>query len=121
MTSMRSRSGRGDGVQRVGRGDEENLRQVERQVQVVVAEGDVLLRIQNLQKRGGGIPLEGGAQLVYLVDHVDRAFRLDDLETLNDLARHGPDIRPPVALDFRLVTHAADRKAEELPAEGTGD
>ena len=74
-------------VQRVGRGDEEDVGDVEGQVEVVVAEGDVLLGVQDLQEGGGGVALVGGAQLVDLVDHEHGVLRLHDLQALDDLAR----------------------------------
>lgn len=43
------------------------------------------------------------------------------LEALHELARHGADIRPPVALDLGNVGEAADGKAVELSAERRGD
>src|SRR5665648_923939 len=39
-----------DGFELVGRGDEQHLAEVERQVHVVVAEGDVLLRVEHLEQ-----------------------------------------------------------------------
>src|SRR4030067_799085 len=53
-----------DGVDDVRRGDEHHLRQVERDVQVVVAEGEVRLGVGHLQKSRGGGPADGGAHLV---------------------------------------------------------
>ena len=61
--------GRRDRVQSVGRADEEDVGQVEGQVEVVVAEAEVLLRIEGLQQRARGIALVRDAHLVDLVDH----------------------------------------------------
>ena len=55
MTSIRSSSGRGDGVQSVGGGDEHDVAQVHRNFQVVVPVGFVLLRIQHFQQSGAGV------------------------------------------------------------------
>ncbi len=49
--------GRGDRVQGVGRADEEDIGQVEGQVEVVVAEAEVLLGIEGLEQRARGIAL----------------------------------------------------------------
>ena len=43
-----------------------------------------------------------------------------DLQRLNDLARHRPDIGPPVPADLRDVMQAAHGEAEELPGHGQG-
>ena len=76
MTSMRSRSGCGIGVQPVGRGDEEHLAQIERHVQVVIAELAVLLRVEHFQQRRRRIAAEVAAELVHLVQHEDRVAAL---------------------------------------------
>ena len=60
---------RGEGV---GRRDEEDPREVERHLQVVVREGVVLRRVQDLEERGGRIAAEILADLVDLVEHEHR-------------------------------------------------
>ena len=62
----------GDRVQRVGGGHERHRRQVERQVQVVVAERVVLLGVEHLEHRARRIAAEVRAHLVDLVDHQQR-------------------------------------------------
>ena len=37
---------------------------------------------------------------------------------LNKLARHRPDICPPVAFNFSLISHSPERKAIEVAAQG---
>ena len=59
----------GDGVRHVGRGNEQDLRQIERQVEVMIVERVVLLRIENLQQCRCRVAVEGGAYLVDLVEH----------------------------------------------------
>ncbi len=116
-TSMRSRSGGGIGVEHVGRGDEQHLRQIERHVQVVIAERVVLLRIQHLEQRRAGIAAEIGAQLVDLVEDEHRVLRLRAAQPLDDLPRQRADVGPAMAADLGLVAHAAERHAHELPLE----
>ena len=67
---------RRDGVERVGGGDEQHLREVERHAQVVVDEGVVLGRVEHLQQGGRGVAPPVGADLVDLVEHEDRVARL---------------------------------------------
>ena len=66
--------GGGDRLEHVRRGDEHDLRQVEVDVQVMVAEGRVLLGVEDFQERGRGIAAEVGAELVDLVEHEDRVI-----------------------------------------------
>ena len=63
--------GQRDRVEDVRRRDEEDLGEVERQVEVVVAEGRVLGRVEHLEHRAGRVAAEVGAHLVDLVDHED--------------------------------------------------
>ena len=73
--------GGGDRLQHVRGGDEHDLGEVEVDVEVVVAERGVLLRVEDLQERRGGISAEVGAELVDLVEHEHRVV--------------GPDLRMP--------------------------
>ena len=113
--------GRGHGVDHVGRGDEEHPREIEGHIEVVVAEGRVLLGIEHLQQGRGGIAAEVHAELVDLVEHEDGVARPRAPEPLDDLARQGADVRPAMAADLGLVAHAAQRDAVELAAHGPGD
>ena len=61
--------GGGNRPQLVRRRDEEDFREVERQVEVVVNEGVVLLRVEYLKERGGRVAAVVHAELVYLVEH----------------------------------------------------
>ena len=66
---------RGDRLEHVRRGDEHDLRQVEIDVEVMVAERRVLLGVEDFQQRGRGVAAEVGAELVDLVEHEDRVVR----------------------------------------------
>ena len=113
--------GREDRVDEVGRGDEHDVREVERDTQVVVAEGVVLFRVQDLQERGRGIATKVRADLVHLVHHEDRIVGAGLLDALDDAAGHGADIRPAVAPDLGLVPDAAQRDPHELPSQRPRD
>ena len=112
---------RRDGIQGIGGAHEQHLGQIQTNVQVVVEEVDVLLRVQHLEQGRGRIALEGLAHLVDLVEHDHRVLDLDLLERLDQLAGHGADVGAPVALDLGLVAHATHREAIELTAERLGD
>ena len=104
-------------VQHVRRADEQHLRQIERHVEVVVAEGVVLLRIQRLQQRRSRIAAEVPAQLVHLVEHDHRVVGFRPADALDDLAGQRADVSSPMAANLRLVVHAAQRDALELAAQ----
>ena len=108
MTSMRSSSGAGNRVRRVRRADEQHLRQVERQVEIVIAERRVLLGVEHLEQRRGGVAAEVRAELVDLVEHQHRVRRLRVAKRADDRARHRADVRAPVTAHLRLVAHAAE-------------
>ena len=90
-------------------------------VQVVVAEGVVLLRIEHLEERRRRIAAEVAAELVDLVEHEDRVVRPGLLQALDDPARKGADVGPAVAADLGFVLHAAEGDADELAAQGARD
>mmetsp|Transcript_23009 Transcript_23009/g.69181 ORF Transcript_23009/g.69181 Transcript_23009/m.69181 type:complete len:317 (+) Transcript_23009:1110-2060(+) len=87
----------------------------------MVPEVAVLLGVEDLQERRGGVATVVPAELVDLVnqDHGVRALR--ELQTLDQFARHGADVRTAVPADLRDVVHAADGEPEELPVQGPGD
>src|SRR4051794_24769481 len=111
----------GHPVEVVGRADEHDLAQVERHVEVVVAEARVLLGIEHLEHRAGRIATEVRAHLVDLVDHEQRVVGARVAQRADDRARHGADVGPPVAADLGLVAHAADADALEVAAQRAGD
>ncbi|MNK67791.1 hypothetical protein D3C87_871360 [compost metagenome] len=111
-----------DRVEHVGGRDEENLREVEGQVQVVIAEVEVLGGVQHFEQGRGGVPAqEIRSQLVDLVEHEDRVIGARALDGLKDPAGHGPDVRAPVAPDLGLVAHAAEAHPDELAPQGARD
>ena len=107
----------GDGVGRVGGGDEHAVRQIERHLDIVVAEAGILGGVQNLQQRRRRVALVIAAELVDLVEQQQRVFALGLNERRHDAARHGADIRLAVAADFCLVAHTAERQAGQLPVQ----
>ena len=113
--------GRGDRLQHVGRGDEHDLGQVEIDVEVMVAEGRVLLGVEDLQERGRGVAAEVGAELVDLVEHEDRVVRRGLANALDDPAGHGGHVGAAMAADLGLVVHAAQADPDELSPQRPGD
>ena len=107
--------------QRVRRGHEHHIGQVVINFQVMVVEGRILLRVQDLQQRRGRVTPPVGAKLVDFIQQEQRIGRLGLLHALNHLAGHGTDIGPPVATDFRFVPDTAKRHPHEITARRPGN
>src|SRR5262249_23111685 len=110
-----------DGIEHVRSADEQDLRQVEGYVEVVVAEGRVLLRIQHFEQRRRWIPAEIAAQLIHFVHHEDRIVGLRPAKILNDLSGKRSDVGPAVSAKLSLVVHTPQRDAGKLAAQRTSD
>ena len=110
-----------DGVEHVGGADEQHLRQVEREVEVVVAERAVLRRVQHLEHGRRGVAAHVRAHLVDLVDHDDRVHGAGVPDGPHDGAGHRADVGAPVPADLGLVAHAAHADARELTPQRAGD
>ena len=108
-------------VHNVGRRNEQDIREVEVYLQVVIAEGMVLGRIEHLQQRRRRVTPPVAADFVDLVQHDHRIQSAGFLERAGDTARQCADIRPAVTADLRLVVDPAQRDACETPPEGAGN
>ena len=97
---------RGD-VQAVRGTDKHHLRQVEVDLEIMIVEREVLLRIQHFQQCGRRIAAEVHRHLVDFVQQEQRIVHARLGHVLHDLAGHRADVRAAVAPDFGLVTHAA--------------
>ena len=111
----------GDRLGNVGGRDEDDLRQVELDVEVVVAERVVLRRVEHLEQRRGRVAAPVGADLVDLVEHDHRVHRPGVAQGADEPARQRADVGAPVAADLGLVADAAERHPHELSVERTGD
>src|SRR5262249_19560335 len=111
----------GDRVKKVGGGDEDDTAQIERHAEVVVAERVVLLGIEHLEKRRGGIALDAAAELVDLVEHHDAVARAGLADALDDVAGQCADIGAAVAADLGLVVNAAEADADEFAGHRARD
>jgi len=85
-------------------------------VQVVVHERAVLVGIQHLKQCGRGVArVPTRTQLVNLIHQHQRVGHRGRLHALYELARHGADVRAPVAFDLSHVRQAAHGEPVELP------
>ena len=98
-------------------GDEHHLREVVVDIQVMVVEGVVLLRIEHLEQGRRGITSKIHRHLVQLVEKKDGIHLPGLLHHLNDLTRERADVSAAVAADLRLVADAAQGETNE-PASG---
>ena len=110
-----------NGVQHVGGGHKQHLRQVVIHVKVMILEGGVLLRVQHLQQRRGRVAAEVRCHLVYFVQQEDRVLGAGPLHVLDNLAGHGADVGAPMAANLGLVVDAAEREPHKFAASRFGD
>src|SRR5262249_40892713 len=105
---------RWNGVEHIRRSDEKDAREIECNVEVMIAEGRVLFRIENFEQRRRRIAAKVRAELIDFVEHENRIARASAPDVLNHLSGERADVRSPVAADLGLVAHAAERNADEL-------
>src|SRR5690606_20165868 len=86
-----------------------------------VPEGVVLGRVQHLQQARGGVAGAPDGELVPLVEEDPRVHRAGLPDGPDDPARHGADVRTPVAADLSLVANTAQRHPGEVAAERPRD
>ena len=107
---------RDDRVLDVRGGNEDHLREVVGNLEVVVAERVVLLGVKDLEERRARVAAEVRADLVDLVEHEHRIRLAGGLHVLEHPSRQRADVGAPVTPDLRLVADAAERHADELAA-----
>ena len=112
---------RRDGLQDVGRRDEHHVGQVVVHFQVIVAEGAVLLRIEDFEQGRTGVSPEVGAELVDLVEAQHGVVGPRLFDELDDLAGKRPDVGTAMSADFRLIAQAAQREPYELSVRCPGN
>ena len=110
-----------NGAELIGRGDEEHAREIDVDLEVVIAERVILRGVEHLEQRRGGIALVADGNLVDLVEHEHRVHRASLLQRLHDASWNRADVGAPVAANLGFVAHAAERDADELPVHGTRD
>ena len=108
-------------IQRIRRCHEHHFGQVIFDLDIMVDECAVLFRIQHLKQCRGRITAHIHTHLVHFIQQEQRVFHRDLAHVLQNLARHGTDIRTTMAADFGLVAHAAQRHAHEFAVGGTRD
>ena len=110
-----------DGLQHVRGRDEHDLAEVVVDLEVMVVERLVLLRVEHFEQRGRRISLVVAAELVQFVQHEHRIDRPCAFHALDDASGERADVGAAVAAYLRLVANAAERHADEFAVEGDGD
>ena len=110
-----------DIIKSVRRSDKKYFREIIVKIEVMVTKGEILFRIQNLQKGCRRITAKIGAHLVHLIQTEDRVVRLRLLQILDDLPGQGADIGSPVPPYFSLIPHPAQRETNKIAASCPGN
>ena len=87
----------------------------------MIGEGGVLLGIEDFEQRCRWVAAEIGRELVDLIEQDDRIDSAGLFHGVDDAARHGADIGPPVATDLRLVPYTTEADANEFPSHRGGN
>ena len=101
-------------VQHVRSRDKENFGQIVFDVEVVILEHVILLRVKNFQQRRTWIAAKICAQLVDFVKQQNRIDGSGFLHHLNDLAGQSADVSAAMAANLGFITHAAKRQPHKL-------
>ena len=73
-------------VEEIRRADEQHLREVEGDSEVIVAESRILLRIEHFEERRRRVAVKAGSELVHLVEHQHGVSRAGLADRLDDVA-----------------------------------
>src|SRR6266480_1451608 len=110
----------GDSTNVIGRRDEDDLRKVERDIQITIDEGLVLPWIEYLEQCAGRVAAKIGADLVDFIKHHDRVARAGPSQFLNNATRHRTDVGAAVPANLRFVTNPAQTHPHKLSPERVG-
>src|SRR6185369_14070204 len=105
----------------VRRRQEEHLREVVIDLEVVIVERAILLRIEHLEKSRGWITAIIAAEFIDLVEENHRVDHFGAAHRLDDAAGHRPDVGTSMPANLRLVSYAAERHANEAASERARD
>ena len=110
-----------DGIVDVRGRDEEDFGKIEGNLQVMIREVLVLLRVEDLEHRRGRVASKIRRHLVDFIQQEDRVAGARLAQALDDPPRHRPDVGAPVSTDLGLVGDAAKRHPDEFPTQCPGN
>ena len=112
----------GNGLQTVGRGDEEHVGKVVVEVEEVVVKGGVLLGVEHFEQGALRVAVDVAVgHLVNLVEHKHGVVRAGFDEAFHDASGHCADVGAAVSAYLRLVVNAAERHAHVFAPNGLGN
>ena len=98
----------GNGVFVIGCGNKQNIAQVKGQLNKMIPEGCILLRVKDLQQSRSRVTLIITAKLVDFIDQNQAIAAPRLAQSCDDPSGHGADIGLAVAADLGLVPDAAE-------------
>ena len=101
-------------LQRVGGRDEQHLRQIVVDFEIVIVERVMLLGVEDFEQRRSRIATPVAAKLVHFVKQNDRVHRFGATHRLNDATRECADVRATMATNFCFVAHTAQCHTHEF-------
>src|SRR5690606_17137358 len=110
-----------DGIELVCRSNKHHLRQIVRDLKVVIRERRVLLWVQHLKQCRGWIATEILAYFIDLIQNVYRVARFCRLHTLDNAARHCTNVRASVTTNLSLIADTAQAGTHETAVECAGN
>ena len=113
--------GGGDSGDIIRRSDEEDLREVVVDIEIVIVEGGILLGVEDFQESRCGIALVVVSELIDLVEDEDGVRRASLLQALDDTAAHRTYIGTAVTTDLSLIMHPTEGDTHVLTAEALCD
>ena len=99
-----------NGIQRVRRGNKQNIGQIKGQLDKMIAKRHVLLGVEHLQQSRGGISFEIIAELVDFINQHQAIAAARLLQRSDDTAGHRTDIGAAMTANIGFVAHATQRK-----------
>src|ERR1700722_3334343 len=110
-----------NGVQHVGGANEHYLGEVVFDVEVMIGERVVELRVEDFHERRRRIAAKIHRHFVHFVEDEHGIHGAGFAHHLNDLAGQSADVGTAVAADFSFITNAAERDAHEFSAGSAAD
>ena len=100
---------------------EQHIGQIIGHIHVMIGERVVLLRVEHLEKRAGGVSAVVFRKLIYFVQHHDRIGHSASFHAFHNSAGHSPDISSAVAADFCFIPDATQADADIFAAKRFSD
>src|SRR4030067_2083879 len=110
----RIRQGRGNRREGIGRSNEEDTREIEGHIEIMIRKGKFLFRVEGLEKRGRRVPSHIRTHFIHFVEHEHRVGGLSPSDLLNDPAGKGSHIGSPVSPNLGFVSYPSQRDPDEL-------